>query len=322
METLKKPLAVTFLAFILSFCNESLATVQMKMEKQKRTYIVHVDKSKTPASFEHHSAWYESCLKSVSDSAKMIYIYDNVHGFSTRLTSEEARLLKSQHGVLAVLLEQRYQIRTTRTPLFLGLDKISHLIIPTKPNATSEVIIGVIDTGIWPESKSFDDAGMGPIPKTWKGQCETGRNFTTSNCNKKLIGARFYLAGYESSVGRIDETKEFKSPRDSIGHGTHTASTMAGSSVKGANLLGFASGTARGMAPHARVAVYKACWVGGVCVDSDVLAAAISDNVNILSMSLGGGASEYYRDSIAIGAFAEMEKGILVSCSAGKLRSL
>lgn len=61
------------------------------------------------------------------------------------------------------------------------------------------------------------------------------------------------------------------------------------------------------------------CWTGG-CFSSDILKAidkAIEDNVNVLSLSLGGGMSDYYRDSVAIGAFAAMERGILVSCSAG-----
>lgn len=130
---------------------------------------------------------------------------------------------------------------------------------------------------------------------------------------------RYFSKGYETTLGPVDVSKESKSARDDDGHGTHTATTAAGSIVQGASLFGYASGTARGMATRARVAVYKVCWIGG-CFSSDILAAmdkAIDDNVNVLSLSLGGGNSDYYRDSVAIGAFAAMEKGILVSCSAG-----
>ncbi|GAV75728.1 Peptidase_S8 domain-containing protein [Cephalotus follicularis] len=77
--------------------------------------------------------------------------------------------------------------------------------------------------------------------------------------------------------------------------------------------------TWRGMAKRARVAAYKVCWIGG-CFSTDILAAIdkeIEDGVNVMSMSLGGGTSDFYRDSMAISAFAAMEKGILISCSAG-----
>lgn len=285
---------------------------------QKNTYIVHMAKFQMPESFEHHLSWYDSSLKSVSGTAEIMYAYNNVvHGFSTRLTPEEAQRLESQPGILAVLPEMRYELHTTRTPQFLGLGKNADLY--PESNSASEVVIGVLDTGVWPESKSFDDTGLGPVPSSWKGECESGTNFTASNCNRKLIGARYFSKGYEATLGPIDESKESRSPRDDDGHGTHTASTAAGSVVENASLFGYASGTARGMAARARVAAYKVCWAGG-CFSSDILAAiekAVEDNVNVLSMSLGGGVSDYYKDSVASGAFAAMEKGILVSCSAG-----
>ncbi|XVF15461.1 hypothetical protein REPUB_Repub09cG0155600 [Reevesia pubescens] len=305
------------IVLLLGFCHVYMAA-PLKKKNQTKTYIVHMAKSEMPASFQHHNHWYYSSLKSISDSAEMLYTYDNViHGFSTRLTNEEAQQLESQPGILAVLPELRYELHTTRTPEFLGLSKAADLF--PESDSASEVIIGVLDTGVWPESKSFADTGLGPIPSSWKGACESGTNFTSSNCNKKLIGARCFAKGYEATMGTIDESKESKSPRDDDGHGTHTASTAAGSVVEGASLFGYAQGAARGMATLARVAVYKVCWIGG-CFSSDILAAmekAIDDNVNVLSMSLGGGMSDYYRDSVAIGAFAAMEKGILVSCSAG-----
>lgn len=288
-------------------------------EQKRSTYIVHMAKSEMPASFEHHTHWYDASLKSASDSAEMLYTYTNaIHGFSTQLTPEEADSLEFQPGVLFVLPELKYELHTTRTPEFLGLDHKNNELFP-ESNSASDVIIGVLDTGIWPESKSFDDAGLGPVPASWKGECQVGTNFTTSACNRKLIGARYFSKGYEATLGPIETSKESKSPRDDDGHGTHTASTAAGSVVAGASLFGYAPGTARGMATRARIAAYKVCWIGG-CFSSDILMAidqAIDDNVDVLSMSLGGGMSDYFRDSVAIGAFSAMEKGILISCSAG-----
>ncbi|KAG5034003.1 hypothetical protein JHK87_008913 [Glycine soja] len=293
-------------------------TAEKKTHHRKHTYIIHMDKFNMPESFNDHLLWFDSSLKSVSDSAEMLYTYKKVaHGFSTRLTTQEAELLSKQPGVLSVIPEVRYDLHTTRTPEFLGLAKYSTLSLAS--GKQSDVIVGVLDTGVWPELKSFDDTGLGPVPSSWKGECERGKNFNPSNCNKKLVGARFFSRGYEAAFGPIDEKTESKSPRDDDGHGSHTSTTAAGSAVVGASLFGFANGTARGMATQARLATYKVCWLGG-CFTSDIAAGidkAIEDGVNILSMSIGGGLMDYYKDTIAIGTFAATAHGILVSNSAG-----
>lgn len=168
METLHKYLLATLLT--LSLFSVSMAAAE---KPKKRTYIVHVSKSEMPQTFNHHSLWYQSSLKSASPSAEMLYTYETaIHGFSTRLTEEEAQLLESQSGILSVIPEMRYELHTTRTPEFLGLDKESEFI--PESGSPADVIIGVLDTGVWPESKSFDDSGLGPIPSSWKGECETG----------------------------------------------------------------------------------------------------------------------------------------------------
>ena len=131
--------------------------------------------------------------------------------------------------------------------------------------------------------------------------------------NSKIIGAQYYR-----SYG-FGEFEEIKSPRDSRGHGTHTASTAAGGLVSEASLLGIAAGTARGGVPSARLAVYKICWRDG-CYEADILAAfddAIADGVDVISISLGSSAKDYFKSAIAIGAFHAVRKGILTSTSAG-----
>lgn len=133
-------------------------------------------------------------------------------------------------------------------------------------------------------------------------------------CNSKIIGARFY-----NSEG-IYVSTDFKSPRDSLGHGTHTASTAAGALVPDTSYFGLAYGTARGGVPKARIAVYKVCWGFGGCASADILAAfddAIADGVDILSVSLGGPPGPFLYDPIAIGSFHAMKNGILTANSAG-----
>ncbi|KZV45318.1 subtilisin-like protease-like [Dorcoceras hygrometricum] len=164
------------------------------------------------------------------------------------------------------------------------------------------IIIGLLDSGIFPDHPSFSDKGMPPPPSRWKGKCEF--NFTA--CNNKIIGARYFRNG--------DGT-----PLDQDGHGTHTASTAAGAFVEGANIFGNANGTAVGMAPLAHLAIYKVCGLTG-CPESDVLAAmdvAIDDGVDILSLSLGAESFPFYEDSITLGAYSAMKKGIFVSCAGG-----
>lgn len=305
-------------AVLLLLCCFQCHELRAWAENQKKTYIIHMSGSKMPPSFSEHRVWYDSSLRSVSDSAEIIYSYNAIiHGFSARLTEDEAEALEGKDEVISVLPELIYQLHTTRTPEFLGLGS-SEGQLPESDSET-DVVVGVLDTGVWPESKSFDDTGLGSVPSFWKGECEVSKTFNSTSCNRKLIGARFFSKGYEANFGPVDEDRESRSPRDDDGHGTHTASTAAGAAVPDASLFGYASGTARGMAPRARVAVYKVCWAGG-CLSTDILAgmeAAVTDGVHVMSLSLGGSNAEYYRDSIAIGAFAATAKGIFVSCSAG-----
>ncbi|KAK2968591.1 hypothetical protein RJ640_009419 [Escallonia rubra] len=209
-------------------------------------------------------------------------------------------------GVVSVFPSAKKQLLTTRSWDFVGFPQEVK-----RTKLESDVIVAMLDTGIWPESDSFSDEGFGPPPSKWKGTCQSSSNFT---CNNKIIGAKFY-----HGEGTPPED-DFESPRDSEGHGTHTASTAAGALVSNASLLGLGSGTARGGVPSARIAVYKICWSGG-CSESDILAAfddAIADGVDIISLSVGGNFPfDYFEDSIAIGAFHSMKNGILTSNSAG-----
>lgn len=321
---------VKWLVFILTIYLPFNIVVSVNNPLTRNTYIVQMDRSAKPEYFTSHLEWYSSKVQSVlskpeiegnaDEEDRIIYSYETAfHGVAAKLNEEEAERLEEADGVVAIFPETKYQLHTTRSPMFLGLEPEDSASVWSEKLADHDVIVGVLDTGIWPESESFNDTGMTPVPTHWKGMCETGRGFQKHHCNKKIVGARVFYRGYEAVAGKINGKNEYKSPRDQDGHGTHTAATVAGSPVRGANLLGYAHGTARGMAPGARIAAYKVCWAGG-CFSSDILSAvdrAVADGVNVLSISLGGGVSSYYRDSLSIAAFGSMEMGVFVSCSAG-----
>ncbi|KAG8373573.1 hypothetical protein BUALT_Bualt11G0038500 [Buddleja alternifolia] len=131
---------------------------------------------------------------------------------------------------------------------------------------------------------------MPPVPARWKGKCQPGEAFNFSTCNRKVVGARYYLNGYEAEE-ELEKTVSFRSARDSAGHGSHTASTASGRYVNNMNYKGLASGGARGGAPMTRIAVYKTCW-SSACYDVDLLAAfddAIRDGVHVYITLFGRG---------------------------------
>ncbi|KAJ0729699.1 putative cucumisin [Helianthus annuus] len=272
-----------------------------------KTYIVYMgDLPKTHFSVASlHSNMLQEVTGSRAEKSLLWSYKRSFNGFAAKLTEDEKNKIAQMEGVVSVFPSQLKQLHTTRSWDFLGFPQD----VKRAP-LESDVIVGMLDTGVWPESDSFKDDGFGPPPSKWKGSCKS-TNFT---CNNKLIGAKFYNSEASKAQG-----KEM-SARDTEGHGTHTASTVAGRAVKNASMLGLANGTARGGVPSARIAVYKICNPGG-CSDVDILAAfddAIADGVDIISLSVGGSFPlDYFQDSIAIGAFHSMKNGILTSNSAG-----
>ncbi|KAK6288332.1 hypothetical protein POUND7_014511 [Theobroma cacao] len=258
------------------------------------------------------------------EKAQASHVYSYKHGFkgfAAKLTDRQASKIAKLSGVVSVFPNLKRRLHTTHSWDFIGLvgDEITEIPGYSTRNQVN-VIVGFIDTGIWPESPSFSDANMPPVPDQWKGQCQSGEAFNASSCNRKVIGARYYMSGYEAE-GVSENTLLFRSPRDSSGHGSHTASTAVGRYVKNMNYSGLAAGGARGGAPVARVAVYKTCWDSG-CYDVDLLAAfddAIRDGVHILSLSLGPDApqGDYFNDAISVGSFHAASHGILVVASVG-----
>ncbi|XP_050212635.1 subtilisin-like protease SBT5.3 [Mercurialis annua] len=310
------------LLFLFSFS-------QIPAQAAKKSYVVYLGTHShgfEPSSTldihgiaESHYELLGSCMKS-KDKAREAIFYSYTHyinGFAAILEDEEVHEISRRPEVVSVFANEENELHTTRSWEFLGLEKNGQIPADSlwrKGRFGEDVIIGNLDTGVWPESESFNDDEMGPIPSKWKGKCDTNDKV---KCNKKLIGARYFNKGYLASLGTPLNTSH-DTARDTNGHGTHTLATAAGRFVSGANFLGSANGTAKGGAPNARVVSYKVCWPS--CFDADVLAAfdaAISDGVDILSVSLGSRPRFYFNHAISIGSFHAVANGILVVCSAG-----
>ncbi|OIV89641.1 hypothetical protein TanjilG_12727, partial [Lupinus angustifolius] len=245
----------------------------------------------------------------IEASESIVYSYTrSFNAFAAKLSEDEAKKLSAKDEVLSVIQSQYRKLHTTRSWNFIGLP----LTAKRRLKLESDIVVALLDTGITPDSQSFKDNGFGPPPARWKGSCGHYANF--SGCNNKIIGAKYFKAD-----GNPD-TSDILSPIDVDGHGTHTASTAAGNLIQDASLFGLANGTARGAVPSARLAIYKVCWSSGGCADMDILAAfdaAIYDGVDVISISIGGGDPSYVTDSISIGAFFAMRKGIITAASAG-----
>ncbi|KAF8732027.1 hypothetical protein HU200_015982 [Digitaria exilis] len=253
--------------------------------------------------FAHQDLLNQVLDDSSSASERILRSYKrSLNGFAARLTEQEAHELSGMDGVVSVFPSKTHRLLTTRSWDFLGLPQTPPQELPLQ----GEVIVGMLDTGIWPNSPSFSDDGFGPPPSRWKGACQ---NIT---CNNKIIGARVY----DHRQGSISGL----SPLDEVGHGSHTASTVAGRAVANVSFDGLAAGVARGAVPGARLAIYKVC-VGVFCSDADILAGfddAIADGVDVISFSIGGMfPMQYFQSAQAIGSFHAMRRGVLTSASAG-----
>ncbi|KAI5605936.1 hypothetical protein BDE02_01G386500 [Populus trichocarpa] len=301
-------------------------------ETAKKVHIVYMGEKRHEDPATTKKTHYEmlSTLLGSKEAAQSSILYSYRHGFSgfaARITESQAAEIAEFPGVVQVIPNGIHKLHTTRSWEFIGLKHHSPQNLLTQSNMGQGTIIGVIDSGVWPESKSFHDEGMGPVPSRWKGICQQGEHFKPYNCNRKIIGARWFVKGFQDQIHfNTTESREFMSPRDGDGHGTHTASTAAGNFVAKASYKGLATGLARGGAPLAHLAIYKVCWniEDGGCTDADILKAfdkAIHDGVDILSVSIGNDIPLFsyadMRNSIAIGSFHATSKGITVVCSAG-----
>ncbi|KAH0726416.1 hypothetical protein KY290_004040 [Solanum tuberosum] len=282
----------------------------VEVDRKEDFYIVFLkdNPANEESAFQRHIDVLSS-LKGRDATESHVYSYTKIfNAFAAKLSQYEVHKLSSMDEVASVIPNRYRKLHTTRSWEFIGLPATAK----RRLKGESNIIVGVFDTGVTPQSKSFKDDGLGPPPAKWKGSCHHFANF--SGCNNKLIGARYF------KLDKVPDPNDIMSPIDVHGHGTHTSSTLAGSMVPDASLFGLARGTARGAVPSARVAMYKVCWATSGCSDIDILAAfeaAIIDGVDIISISIGGLTGGYTTDVISVGAFHAMRKGILTVASAG-----
>jgi len=245
-------------------------------------------------------------------------------GVALRLPANKVGDLLELPGVIAVQEDSPEQLLTDSSPEFIGAPHIYDQLGETADDAGKGAIVGVLDSGAWPEHPSFVDHGNLPAPPPRADgtprTCNFGDNPVTPasdpfSCQRKLIGGAPFLATYNAVFGGEVYPD---SARDSNGHGTHTATTSAGGPVANANPLGINRGPIHGIAPGAHVSVYKVCGAQG-CFPSDsaaAVASAILDGVDVINFSISGGTNPY-GDPVELAFLDAYAAGVLVSASAG-----
>ncbi|CAI5515412.1 unnamed protein product, partial [Closterium sp. Naga37s-1] len=246
-----------------------------------------------------------------------------MNSFAAQLTPAEAKRLRLHPAVADVEPDRVVRMTTVQSPEFLKMDTSLWPAAGGQSSAGEGIIIGVIDSGIWPEHPSFADpdpngAAYSTKPSRWRGVCTKTADFQA--CNNKLIGARYFLKGAEYTFGKLDESEEFRSARDKVQHGTWCAGAAAGNAGITVTTGGRSYGTASGMAPRARLSVYKALWtIGGyegTGASSDLIGAAekaVADGVDVISCSWGGLAM-YFQD---LPYLRGLKAGVVTAFAAG-----
>lgn len=273
-------------------------------------------------------ATHDATLQAVGvDSAQKLhdYVYA-VNGFAAQMSPTQAIQLTKRADVLMVLQDQMRQVQEeeVQTTVDLALNPAGNAWL--RGYNGEGVIVGVIDTGIWPEHPSFaDDGSYSELDLELEDTpdnpaCNFGNVLhnlydAPFTCNNKLLGARQTLNTYRTIVGA--DPDEYDSARDDGGHGTHTASTAAGNADVEAFLYGKSRGTVSGIAPRARIIAYKGLGnLGGFSSDlASAIDQAVADGVDVINYSIGGGPSLTGADDIAF-LFAA-DAGVLVATSAG-----
>jgi len=278
-----------------------------------------------------------------------------LNGFAAWLTPAQVSRLYASGEVLRVWEDSERRTGTNNSPSFLGLLDLADGLRANQDLRGEGVIVGIIDSGIAVDHPALRDS-EDRIPRLcrsqwaensllgrwlcrrvrknppqrlvydpldrFNGTCQGGEGFPANSCNNKLLGARYYgdafLARHALDPG------ESLSPLDADGHGTHIATTAAGNFVD-ASLFGTRVASISGIAPRARVAVYKACWLKpgdtrGTCSTADLARAiddAVADGVDIINYSVGSGTEFELTAADDIALLNALQAGVLSVVAAG-----
>ncbi|GAB2291439.1 hypothetical protein Dimus_025694 [Dionaea muscipula] len=261
------------------------------------------------------------------DSYEKLYSYKHlINGFAVNVSPEQAEVLRRAPGVKFVERDWKVRRLTTHTPQFLGLPTEVWPLGGGHNKAGEDIVIGFVDSGIYPIHPSFathDSEPYGHIKK-YKGKCEVDPNTKRNFCNGKIIGAQ-HFARAAIAAGVFNPSVDYTSPLDGDGHGSHTAAIAAGNNGILVRLHGYEFGKASGMAPRARIAVYKALYrlFGGFV--ADVVAAieqAVHDGVDIINLSVGpnnppAATKTTFLNPIDASLLSAVKAGVFVAQAAG-----
>ncbi len=294
-------------------------------------------------------------LQKAGPDTELVYRYQyGLNGFAARMNPSQAQKLAALPEVLQVWEDEVRPLTTDQSITFLGLFEPETGLRGTPGLDGDGIVIAMIDSGIAPQHPALQDSREADRPSMclsdwaentflglwlcrryekrddeiifeplegWAGECQAGEQFEATDCNNKIIGARYFSAGAEAT-GPIDDG-EIMSARDVDGHGTHTATTAAGNRVK-ASIFNTFIGRIEGVAPAARISVYKACWLRpgdsrASCNTSDLanaIDAAVADGVDIINYSVGSSMTRVTApDDIAL--MAANKAGVFTVVAAG-----
>lgn len=241
-----------------------------------------------------------------------------LNGYAVPLTQEQAETLAESPGVALV------EPNGVRRLAGLGAATSASLLAAPPPSARGRgVVVGVVDSGVDPDSPVFADSrSRGRLGPGFTGRCAEGEGWPDGTCTGKIVAAQHFVDGFgednRASTSRL-------SARDDHGHGTQVASLAVGNAVPALH-RGEDLGRFSGAAPDARVAVYKACWTApdpdeDGCATADLVAAvdrAVADGVDVLALAATGGPGADTVDRALLGA---AEADVFVATPAGNADS-